>query len=53
MNDGECKYGKDFMKIKFDLDNNLQLNKSLNLPVLTIIVRSILKMVVDFILKFI
>ena len=53
MNNGECKYGKDFMKIKFDSDNNLQLSKSLNLPLLTIIVRSILKMMVDFILKFI
>ena len=34
-------YGKDFMKIKFDTDNNLVWNKPLNLRMLTIIVRSV------------
>ena len=40
-NDGECKYGKDFTKIKFDTDDGLPLNKPLNLCMLTIIVRSV------------
>ena len=35
------EYGKDFMKIKFDTDNNLPLNKPLKLPMLTVIVRSV------------
>ena len=41
INDGECKYGKDFTKIKFGTDNNLPLHKPLNLHILTIIVRSV------------
>ena len=41
INDGECKYGKDFTKIKLDSDDDLPLNKPLNLHMLTIIVRSI------------
>ena len=36
---GEC--GKDFMKIKFNTDDNLPLNKPLKLHLLTIIVRCI------------
>ena len=40
INDGrKVEYGKDFMKIKFDTDDNLPLNKSLKLPLLTVIVR--------------
>ena len=35
------KHGKDFMKIKFNTNDNLLLNKPLNLCLLTIIVRSI------------
>ena len=38
-----CKtgeYDKDFMKIKFDTNDNFLLNKPLKLPILTIIVRS-------------
>ena len=35
------EYGKDFMKIKFDIDDNLPLNKPLKLHLLTIIVRCI------------
>ena len=31
---------KDFMKIKFDSDDNLLLNKQLKFPTMTIIVRS-------------
>ena len=37
---GECKYGQDFMTIKFNTDDDLPLNKPLNLHMLTIIVRS-------------
>ena len=35
------KYGKDFLKIKFNADNNLPLNKILKLHLLTIIVRCV------------
>ena len=35
------EYGKDFMTIKFDTDDNLPLNKQLKLHMLTIIVRSV------------
>ena len=35
------EYGKDFMKIKFNKDDNLTLNKLLKLHLLTIIVRYI------------
>ena len=41
INDGKCKYGKDFTKIKFDTDDDLPSNKPLNLHMLTIIVRSV------------
>ena len=37
------EYGKDFMKIKFNSDDNLPLNKTLKLYDLTIIVRSVFK----------
>ena len=35
------KYGKDFMKVKFNSDDNLPLNKMLKLHMLTVIVRSV------------
>ena len=35
------EYDKDFMKIKFDTDYNLRLNKQLQLHMLTIIVKSV------------
>ena len=42
INGGEKgEYGKDFMKIKFNTDDNLPLNKPLKLHLLTIIVRCI------------
>ena len=41
INDDECKYAKDFTKIKFDTDDDLPLKKPLNLDMLTIIVRSV------------
>ena len=37
----EGEYGKDFMKIKFDTDYNLPLNKQLKMHMLTIVVRSV------------
>ena len=41
VNDKPGKYGKGFMKFKFNSDDNLPLNKRLRLHNLTIIVRSI------------
>ena len=35
------EYGKDFMKIKFDIDDNLPLKKQSKLHMLTIIVRTV------------
>ena len=35
------EYGKGFIKIKFDIEDNLPLNKQLKLHMLTIIVRSV------------
>ena len=37
----KCVYSKDFVKIKFDTDDNLSLNKQLKLHMLTIIIRSV------------
>ena len=37
----KSKYGEDFMKIKFDTDDNFPLNTQLKLHMLTIIVRSV------------
>ena len=36
-----CEYSKRFIKINFDTDDDLPLNKPLNLHMLTIIVRSV------------
>ena len=36
-----CKYDKDYMKIKFNSDDDLPLNKIMKLHMLTIIVRSV------------
>ena len=41
VNDKPGEYGKDFMKIKFNSDDNLPLNKILKLHKLTIVVRSL------------
>ena len=42
INDGkEGEYEKDFMNIKFNSDDNLPLNKTLKLHMLTVIVRSV------------
>ena len=47
------EYDKDFIKNKFDTDDDLPLNKPLKIPTMTIVVRCILKMNVNFIHKFI
>ena len=38
---GECDYGKCFMKIKFNSDDDLSLNKPLQFHYMTIIIRSV------------
>ena len=38
---GECDYEKDYLKIKFNSDDDLQLNKPLKFHHLTIIIRSV------------
>ena len=37
----ENDYGKDYMKIKLNSDNNLQLNKPLKFHAMTLIIRSV------------
>ena len=37
----EDHYGKDYMKIKFDSDDDFSLNKPLNFHAMTIIIRSV------------
>ena len=39
----ECEYVKDYMKIKFDSDDNLPLNKPLRFHLMTINIRSVFK----------
>ena len=34
-------YDKKYMKIKFDSDNNLPLNKTIEIPIMTIVVRAV------------
>ena len=42
INNGQVgEYGKDYMKIKFNIDDNLPLNKILKFRILTIIIRNI------------
>ena len=41
INDKPGKYGKDFMKIKFNWNDNLLLNKTLKLHNMTIVIRSV------------
>ena len=38
---GECDYEKDYMKIKFNSDDDLPLNKPLKFHMMTIIIRSV------------
>ena len=39
----DCDYEKDYMKTKFNSDDNLPLNKPLNLHNMTITIRSVFK----------
>ena len=40
MSSGECDYGKDFMKIKFNSDDHdLPLNKPLKFHMITVVIR--------------
>ena len=41
MTDKRGEYGKDFIKIRFELDDNLYLNKILKLHNSTVVVRSV------------
>ena len=41
INNGSGEYGNDFMKIKFNSDDNLPLNKTLKLPNMTTTIRSV------------
>ena len=41
VNDGECDYEKDFMKIRFNSDDDLPLNKPVKFHRMTIIIRSV------------
>ena len=41
VSDGECDYEKDYMKIKFNSDDNLPLNKTLKFRLMTITIRSV------------
>ena len=38
---GECDYEKDYMKIKFNSDDDLPLNKPLKFHTMTVIIRSV------------
>ena len=37
------EYDKDYMKIKFNSDDDIPLNKQLNFPTITVIIRNIFK----------
>ena len=41
VSDSECDYEKDYMKIKFNSDDNLPLNKPLEIRLMTITIRSV------------
>ena len=41
INGDDCDYGKDYMKIKFNYDNDLPLNKLLKFHLMTIIIRCV------------
>ena len=42
INNGELgEYDKDYMKIKFNSDDDIPLNKQLNFPTITVIIRNI------------
>ena len=41
VNSNECDYEKDYMKIKFNSDDDLPLNKSLKFCIMTITIRNV------------
>ena len=43
VSNNECDYEKDYLKIKFNSDNSLTLNKPLNFNNITITIRSVFK----------
>ena len=43
LSNDKCDYEKDYMKIKFNSDNNLPLNKPLKFHNMTITIRSVFK----------
>ena len=52
INSNECDYEKDYMKIKFNADDDLLLNKSLKFRLMTITIDMFLKKTVNFIHKY-
>ena len=52
VNSAKCDYDKDYMKIKFNSDDHLPLNKPQKFHSMTITIRSVLKKMVNFICKF-
>ena len=43
INSDDCDYEKDYMKIRFNSDDNLPLNKQLNFHNMTLTIRSVFK----------
>ena len=43
INSNKCDYEKDYMKIKFNSDDNIPLNKSLKFRLMTIMIRNVFK----------
>ena len=46
------KYYENYMKIKFNADNNIPLNKIIYLPTITVTIRSITEKIINIIHKF-
>ena len=46
------KYYENYMKIKFNADNNIPLNKIIYLPIITVTIRSITEKIINIIHKF-
>ena len=52
INSNECDYEKDYMKIKFNSDDDLPVNESLQFRLMAITIRILLKKMVNFIRKY-
>ena len=52
INSNDCDYEKDYMKIKFNSDDDLPLNKSLKFTLMTITIDVFLKKMVNYIHKY-